>query len=598
MKHLSAFRHQPSTAKQEQGIVMLLALMMGVVLIAGATGLMIRQMMARKIGIYSSYQAMADNAAVNGFNRILGTLNSPETDLGYLFMLDNTENIDPDTGSSSDNFLWEVSNPSVDEFCTDTNDETNQFPTHRTGSDWHWPTGRNKSDPGNATRTPITLSSIDEEGKETTLLRVDNARGIETSFQLRSYKLISFDQNKGQGKGVFEVEGLINRTNDDGSKNQVARALMTRYLDIFSTIDAPKNWAVIAGDRINLGPSTIHGDGLMAWITDEKPEDCSNLMPNLNRVETSATTKDPLVWPINRGLPTAVLFMGDGTDDVEPSATGVKRIWSFDDRELTVRADRGTTCTAVACTRAENTSNYNSPPITDHGEGSNIIKIKHDEICTDNLESNVCHIYVEHMHLSNTKVFIESTGSTNAIRKIVINLVLPTVEPTVIGEGGSIVISGNAQLCTSPSISPQTTPECGTSPEQLIIASSETMNSDWYSTTSCADPTNTVSFEGNTLPSAWLAMAQGTVRLTGDTALNGVIWARSICADGSRLDLYATSDTDITASTNSSADEIKNVSYVYDTAQAWDWNKLNFRGFGKTTLRGLRGEGLDTFQRF
>ena len=28
------------------------------------------------------------------------------------------------------------------------------------------------------------------------------------------------------------------------------------------------------------------------------------------------------------------------------------------------------------------------------------------------------------------------------------------------------------------------------------------------------------------------------------------------------------------------------------------WNKLNFRGFGKTTLRGLRGEGLDTFQRF
>ena len=202
------------------------------------------------------------------------------------------------------------------------------------------------------------------------------------------------------------------------------------------------------------------------------------------------------------------------------------------------------------------------------------------------------------MHLSNTKVFIESTGSTNAIRKIVINLVLPTVKPTVIGEGGSIVISGNAQLCTSPSISQQTTPQCGRSPEQLIIASSETMNSDWYSTTSCADPTNTVSFEGNALPSAWLAMAQGTVRLTGDTALNGVIWARSICADGNRLDLYATSDTDITASTNSSADEIKNVSYVYDTAKAWDWNKLNFRGFGKTTLRGLRGEGLDTFQRF
>ena len=594
MKTFYRQKQRSSTATEEQGIVMLLALMMGVVLIAGATGLMIRQMMARKIGVYSSYQTMADNAAINGFNRILGTLNNPNRNLGYLFLLDNGKQINPENDSTSDNFLWEISNPNLDEFCTDTSD----FPTHRSGPGWYWPTGREADNLNNEKTEPIILSSIDEEGKTTSNLRVDNAKGIEPSFKLRSYKIISFDQNKGQGKGVFEVEGIINRTSEDGSKDQVARALMTRYLDIFSTIDAPKNWAVLAADRVDLGSTTIHGDGLMAWTTKAKPDNCTNLIPRLNRTSSSSTTDDPLVWPINRGLPTAVLFMGDGTNDTEPSDSGFKRIWNFDDRAPSLSADRGTTCSTVACTRLEDEASYSSPAITDHGVNSKTIKIKHDEICTSKLDSNVCHIFVEHMHLTNTKLFIESEGSTNAPRKIVLHLVLPTIKPASVGEGGSIVLAGSAQLCTSQSVSAGSTPACGQKPQNLILASSDAMNSDWYSTASCQDPTNAVSIEGNTLPSAWLAMAQGAVRLTGDTTLNGVIWARSICSNAHNLDLYATSDTSVTAAANSDANAIKNVSYVYTAAKAWNWNTLNFRGFGKTTLRGLRGEGLDTFQRF
>ena len=42
------YRH-PSLQQQEQGMAMVMALLMGAVLLAGTTGLMIRQMMARKL---------------------------------------------------------------------------------------------------------------------------------------------------------------------------------------------------------------------------------------------------------------------------------------------------------------------------------------------------------------------------------------------------------------------------------------------------------------------------------------------------------------------------------------------------------------------
>ena len=58
--------------KEEQGLTMVLALFLGMILIAGVTGLMLRQLMARKLGANESYQQMAENAAINGFNRILG----------------------------------------------------------------------------------------------------------------------------------------------------------------------------------------------------------------------------------------------------------------------------------------------------------------------------------------------------------------------------------------------------------------------------------------------------------------------------------------------------------------------------------------------
>ena len=75
----------------EQGVAMLIALLTGALLITAATGLLIRQLTARKLSASESYQQMAESAANNGFNRILATLNRGSTEeyRGFLFEVNN-----------------------------------------------------------------------------------------------------------------------------------------------------------------------------------------------------------------------------------------------------------------------------------------------------------------------------------------------------------------------------------------------------------------------------------------------------------------------------------------------------------------------------
>ena len=77
--------------QNEQGMAMVVALLMGVVLLAGTTGLMIRQMMARKLGAAESYSQLAESAALNGLNRIISDLNKDDRDnyTGFLLTLRN-----------------------------------------------------------------------------------------------------------------------------------------------------------------------------------------------------------------------------------------------------------------------------------------------------------------------------------------------------------------------------------------------------------------------------------------------------------------------------------------------------------------------------
>ncbi|PTU02014.1 hypothetical protein DBR45_14520 [Pseudomonas sp. HMWF031] len=66
-----------SAPKQEQGVALVLTLMMGALLVGGTSALVLRQIMARKLGASESYQQLAENAAMTGLNRIMGELNNP-----------------------------------------------------------------------------------------------------------------------------------------------------------------------------------------------------------------------------------------------------------------------------------------------------------------------------------------------------------------------------------------------------------------------------------------------------------------------------------------------------------------------------------------
>ena len=101
----------------EQGIALVMALLMGMVLMGGATALMVRMMGARKLSASESYQQLAEAAAVNGFNRILATLNSPQkqTYLGYLYLINNIQNNNGTYGWSS---LPEIEEPCASKLAT------------------------------------------------------------------------------------------------------------------------------------------------------------------------------------------------------------------------------------------------------------------------------------------------------------------------------------------------------------------------------------------------------------------------------------------------------------------------------------------------
>ena len=77
--------------KDEQGISLVITLLMGIILISGATGLLIRQLTAKKLSASETYQQISEAAASNGFNRILAVLNNSSTAeyRGFLFLENN-----------------------------------------------------------------------------------------------------------------------------------------------------------------------------------------------------------------------------------------------------------------------------------------------------------------------------------------------------------------------------------------------------------------------------------------------------------------------------------------------------------------------------
>ena len=75
-------------ARQDQGgMALVLALLLGMVMMAGVSGLLARQLMSRRLSAKESYQQMAEAAANNGLNRILAnsTMLNQIKNRGFLF---------------------------------------------------------------------------------------------------------------------------------------------------------------------------------------------------------------------------------------------------------------------------------------------------------------------------------------------------------------------------------------------------------------------------------------------------------------------------------------------------------------------------------
>jgi len=550
-------------AKQEQGIAMVTTLLMGTVLLAGGTGLLTRMLMSRKIGASESYQQMAETAALNGFNRILGTLNKndPSDYRGYLLTLDNIE-----PSLASDPWPWEsvalATNsgaPPLQELCIDT---SNGLPA---------------TDPQNWPRTQIQTTSGASQ-------RSDGKGAIQLYYRLRGY---ASPGSSGVGEGVFEVEGVVKRESQSGEDEYLARTLLRRSLYVQSIVAGKDNWAVMAGHHMELASSSItnaggdEGSGQILLDVDAASAvdvgRCNDTAYKASLVNATASDLGEKVWPtLNRGLPLPTLFEQDKSIDTD--ANDEVRIWSFDDSSETDNRTAAnesfhTICPdeEIVCVRQQNSLSFSTP--TGISVANGVITIHAEDICK-NQDGFECHLYVEHLDLRRTRLLIE-----NSTRPVVLHLEKPLNDAVNPNLSGMIQLRSGSVLCGVNSGST----DCNKQPERLVISAGAGNTG-----MACNDMPHTLRWEGNTLansslPHAIIHLPRGVVKPFGDAALNGVIWAHSICAGSGDIQLIT---------------ETSNGSVINAANTLWQWSDKGFPGYGRMVTRGIRGSGFDTFRRW
>ena len=121
----------------------------------------------------------------------------------------------------------------------------------------------------------------------------------------------------------------------------------------------------------------------------------------------------------------------------------------------------------------------------------------------------------------------------------------------------------------------------GVEPERLVFTSEATQAPDRSNGTD-----HRLEMNGNSLPAAWILMRQGTVALANNAELNGIVWTHSFCSNNYRLVL------------NEGSRGMGSGSNLKNATDLWNWSGKGFAGYGRKTTRGIRGTGLDQFQRF
>ena len=577
MKHPFNSTYRPLTRrapKQEKGLSLVISLMMGMVLIAGVTGLLIRQLTARKLAASESYQQMAETAALNGFNRILSELNNDDSSAykGYLLTLDhNGGNIEI---PGSEEWGWNANNRidfPLRELCTD-----------RSFLPQAVPAAESNTDPPPTDLTEGTVSQ-----------RNDERGNIKLQYRLRGYKTTATAENNGLGEGTFQIEGLVVREDANSEKNFLARTLLLRSLYVNSIVAGEGDWAVLSGPTLFLGDTEILnsngtiGDGKVLLNVSSadnynNPSNClpSSLLADVHASSTNDNLRDRIIPILEKGLPNSNLWNLGKTEDMQEDSDNI-RIWSFDDTKDQLPTENDNNeweCKDIACSRDSNQATASGRPDLLESNG-NVIRLSTSELCKGT--GSDCHLYVEHINLTKTRLLIETSEN----RPVVVHLEYPRTSTVARSEAnitGSINLARGSQLCGVDSGSSN----CNGKPEELVILSSAPKPDD---VRSCAATPETdlyvLAFEGNSLPHATIHLIPGIVK-TGNrqTSLNGLIWADGICTDSGPFSLIT--------------DTSQGGSVVRALNERWGWESKNFPGYGQMVTRGVRGTGLDTFRRW
>ena len=615
------------TRNNEQGIALVMALLMGVALVGGATALMVRMLGARKVSASESYQQLAEAAAVNGFNRILATLNGSDKSqyLGYLYLINNNPT------NRSANSSW-ASLPTMEEPCS---------AKFKSPPDWQ--------------SVDVALQ------KSGNTLREDIAGNVRTYYRLRRYV------GPGQTSSAeFEIEGIVKR--EGSTRDYEARSLLRRKLFINSRVPTENDWAVLAARNFQLNDLILTNSGTTAQggmiinllssnssFNTSDPDACSasNLLALVGASGSISSNIANHIWPVkninnnNWDIPSTEYFNLDNTTDT-PQSSSATRIWSFDD-EITgnpLEGIHGIECGGThspVCSRPSNNNSSNPPtvPISNERITSTIINktvsgqecvnkktwgnkgqykigevytnsdqcnsqqqywknrvewmntagsiaeptytitLKESDLCSSTSgvpEGNVCHVFIEHLNLKRSRLFIENSKN----RPIVLHLETPAGAARRSDLDGKYSLSGGSKLCgIDVSIySNQTT--CNLHSERLVIVSSEgDATRQCYNNSDAA----TLKFGGNNIPAAMINMPNGNVELNStSTSTKAVIWANSICMGvNQRLSLSTNGSDGSTA-------------IIKKAEEQWQW-PLDKR-YGRTVVRGIRGTGFDTFSRW
>ena len=572
-----AYKKIRQEKNEDSGIALVTTMLLGMTLLLGTTGLIVRQLTARKLAASESYMQIAEVAANNGLNHILSELNNDKEGLyrGYLLGLANRENEnEPNNG-----FSWELINtpksPIFSEVCTDT---SRGLPAHPEGDQSKWPT----HEVPEQTSAP---NSIREEGSEKGNLR--------SSYRLRSYLNPSKSNNLDNGQATFIVEGFAKRDKTP-SGTFLARARLERSLYVQSAVlkKNPKDWSALFAKDLRLGETNIQGDGLIGWQIDEsQKESIANSCGTANilsRISKSTSLKlIKRIWPVtNQPLTsdnTQQLFTNNGNIDKRAGTSGKKRIWRIDDknswpggkdyRQSVCYDARGVIWAGRYFKICERLDDGSSPIVNNKTIKASYsypyiesdIVLTQDEFCPNKLGD--CHIYIEHLDLTKTNLYVE-----NDKRPVILHLVKPKeVQVNTSGSQGLFNLADGSIICGVD----QGKKQCNKQPERLIIMSDNNTISQ-----NCTNATYPLEIGGNSIPHAFINLSQGTLKFTSNVELNGAIWAQNLCAEDNKLSISVPQNLFASA---------------YDL---WKWEDKNFQGFGRSTSRTIRGSGYDTFKRF